>query len=94
MITWIKPNGSEITTAEGDIIGWAEAKGWKRKGNIEALQQAEKLITDNGAALQDISQCEDKDRIAYLVEQSTGKKLDLRGGLDTVKLKAIKMLEA
>jgi len=108
MITWIKPNGSEIETADGpNLVEWALDQGWKLKPEVEPEVEVEPeaestdqdeaeeqdLVTDC-PSIEALNAAIDKQTMADIIQAFNGETLDLRGSIETVKIKALKMLEA
>ena len=90
MIDWIKKDGKTISTNESQAsVKTAESLGWSRKQSrvVETL-----LVKDDSTHETRINHLKSKDEIGDYISKACGVKLDLRGKIETVKQKAIKVI--
>jgi len=90
MIDWIKKDGKTISTNESQAsVKTAESLGWSRKQSkvVETL-----LVKDDSTHETQIDHLKSKDEVGSYILKACGVKLDLRGKIETVKQKAIKVI--
>lgn len=88
LVTWIRPSGTEIVTGDSEgCFALAAREGWKLKQDEAEVE----VIESTGDHESQLGSFESKDQVAaYLESQEI--KIDMRGGLDIVKEKALTAL--
>ena len=88
MIKWKKPDGGTFKSVECPItIAHFESHGY------EQVKEDFVRPIDKGDFRLDLQSCKDKTEIENLVIELTGIDIDKRGSIDTVRSKAMKVLE-
>tara|TARA_R110000765_G_scaffold286806_1_gene383259 strand:- start:492 stop:788 length:297 start_codon:yes stop_codon:yes gene_type:complete len=90
MINWVKKDGKTISTNESQAsVKAAESLGWSRK-QLRVVETL--LVRDDSTHETQINHLKSKDEVGNYTLKVCGVKLDLRGKIETVKQKAIKVV--